>query len=580
MSLTPHDGSRWQVLRPWLRLLDQRRGRLMRGAVLMALTLISAIGLLALSGWFITATALAGLSLAAGLAITLDVYVPGGGIRFFAVSRTASRYVERLYNHDTVLRLLADLRARLFGVLSGLDGQALSRRRASDWLNRLTADIDTLDSLYLRLLAPALVALVAILLLAGFLAVFAVPVAVSVLVLLLTGWLWLTLGQARRGMLSSRRQVEDLEQLRGRLIEQLQGLAELEAYASLTAHRARLLDIEARLYRDQRSLGRLVALGNALVSLLISLVALVALWLGARAWTAGVIDGPVMVMMPLAVLAVNEALAALPAAFTWFGATFGAAERLNGLEAQSGSQASAATFGDQGMGGALTVELREVTLHYPAALRPALQHLTLSVSPAERLALCGASGSGKSSVAGLLTGQLKPGSGACELGGVSLAHWDENALHRRVALLTQQTDLFDDTLAANLRLADPEADEARLWEVLAMVDLAEWVGTLPRGLTTRVGEGGRQLSGGQARRISLARVLLRNPDLVILDEPFAGLDADTASRLAGRLDTWLAGRTVIYLVHQLGDVVDPPGIDRCLTLRDGQLCTTGQDVAG
>ncbi|MCL7938932.1 thiol reductant ABC exporter subunit CydC [Halomonas sp. ATCH28] len=580
MSLTTHDGSWWRVLRPWLRLLDQRRGRLVRGAVLMALTLISAIGLLALSGWFITATALAGLSLAAGLAITLDVYVPGGGIRFFAVSRTASRYVERLYNHDTVLRLLADLRARLFGVLSGLDGQALSRRRASDWLNRLTADIDTLDSLYLRLLAPALVALVAILLLAGFLAVFSLPVAASVLVVLLTGWLWLTLGQARRGMVSSRRQVEDLEQLRGRLIEQLQGLAELEAYGSLATHRARLFDIEARLYRDQRLLGRLVALGNALVVLLVSLGALVALWMAARAWTAGLIDGPLMVMMPLAVLAINEALAALPAAFTWFGATFGAAERLNGLEAQSGSDEMPAPSCGQEMVGALAVELRDATLHYPGAPRPALQHLTLSVSPGERLALCGASGSGKSSVAGLLTRQLKPGSGECDLGGVSVARWDEDTLHRRVALLTQQTDLFDDTLATNLRLADPEADEAQLWQVLAMVDLADWARSLPQALATRVGEGGRQVSGGQARRISLARVLLRDPDLVILDEPFAGLDADTAARLAGRLDPWLAGRTVIYLVHQLGEVVDPPGIDRCLTLRDGRLCTNGQDVSG
>ncbi|MDR9440484.1 MAG: ATP-binding cassette domain-containing protein, partial [Halomonas sp.] len=99
-------------------------------------------------------------------------------------------------------------------------------------------------------------------------------------------------------------------------------------------------------------------------------------------------------------------------------------------------------------------------------------------------------------------------------------------------------------------------------------------------LSTRVGEGGRQLSGGQARRISLARVLLRDPDLVILDEPFAGLDADTAARLSGRLDGWLAGRTVIYLVHQLGEAVDPPGIDCCLTLCDGRLCTNGQNVSG
>ncbi|WP_280551608.1 thiol reductant ABC exporter subunit CydC [Halomonas sp. 25-S5] len=573
------DASLWRTLRPWLALLGQRRGRLFLGALLMALTLVSAIGLLALSGWFITATALTGLLLAAGIAATLEVYVPGGGIRFFAVTRTVSRYVERLYNHDTVLRLLADLRSRLFAVLSGLDAHALSRRRASDWLNRLTADIDTLDSLYLRLLAPALVALLAILGLAAFLALWSPRVGVAIGALLLLGWLWLTVGQARLGMATSHRQVGDLERLRGRLIEQVQGLAELEAYGSLADHRARLAAIETRLYRDQRRLGRRVALGNALASLIVGLAGLLALWLAAEAWSAGLLSGPLTVMMPLAVLAISEALAPLPAAFTWLGATRGAAERLNALEAQQPCRATADSPARLPVG-ALSVTLTDVTLTHADALVPALAEVGLGLTPGERLALCGASGAGKSSVAGLLTRQLRPEAGEVRLGGVALEAWPESALTSRVALLTQQTDLFDDTLAANLRLGDLEAGESRLWQVLAMVELADWAGALPRGLDTRVGEGGRRLSGGQARRLALARLLLREPDLVVLDEPFAGLDVETAARLAARLDAWLAGRTVIYLVHQLGDAIDPPGIDRCLTLRGGRLCTHGQDVSG
>ncbi|MGM0983993.1 MAG: thiol reductant ABC exporter subunit CydC [Pseudomonadota bacterium] len=577
--MPPPDASLWGSLRPWLVLLGQRRGRLFLGALLMGLTLLSAIGLLALSGWFITATGLTGLLLAAGMAASLDVYVPGGGIRFFAVARTGSRYVERLYNHDTVLRLLADLRSRLFAVLSGLDAHALSRRRASDWLNRLTADIDTLDSLYLRLLAPALVALLVILGLAGFLALWAPRVGVATGALLLLGWLWLTLGQARLGMAASRRQVGDLEQLRGRLIEQFQGLAELEAYGSLADHRVRLAAIEARLYRDQRRLGQRVALGNALASLVVGLAMLLALWLAAETWSAGILSGPLTVMMPLAVLAISEALVPLPAAFTWLGATRGAAERLNALEAQQAEPAGP-DASMQPPAGALSVTLENVTLTHADALVPALAEVSLEARAGERLALCGASGAGKSSVAGLLTRQLKPEAGEVRLAGVALGAWPESALTTRVALLTQQTDLFDDTLAANLCLGDPEASDARLWRVLAMVDLADWAGALPQGLDTRVGEGGRRLSGGQARRLALARLLLREPDLVLLDEPFAGLDAETATRIATRLDEWLAGRTVIYLVHQLGETVDPPGIDRCLTLRNGRLCTNGQDVSG
>ncbi|MBE0487927.1 MAG: thiol reductant ABC exporter subunit CydC [Halomonas sp.] len=569
-------GSPLATLRPWLALLDRRRGRLWAGAALMALTLACAIGLLALSGWFITATGLTGLLLAAGVAASLEVYVPGGGIRFFAVARTLSRYLERLYNHDTVLRLLADLRARLFGVLAGLDAQSLSRRRASDWLNRLTADIDTLDSLYLRLLAPAGVGLVAILGLSAFLALFAPRVGLAVGTLLLVGWLWLTLGQARLGLGASRSQVTELEALRGRLVERLQGMAELEAYASLASHRRELAAIEARLYLGQRRLGLLVALGNALASLVVGLSMLLVLWLAAQAWAAGVLSGPLMVMMALALLAMSESLSSLPAAFTWLGATLGAAERLNELETRVERPLPVACVDDvtELADGPLAVELERVTLRYPGALAAALDDVTLHIAPGERLALCGASGAGKSSVADLLLRQLTPDVGVLRLGGVALAAWPEAALRQRVAALTQRIDLLDDSLAANLRLAAPEAEEGALWRALAWVGLDDWAQELSEGLATRVGEGGQRLSGGQARRLALARLHLREPSLVILDEPFAGLDADTAQALASRLDAWLAGRSVLYLVHQIdAGPIQPPAIDRTLTLSEGRLLT-------
>ncbi|SFU30427.1 thiol reductant ABC exporter subunit CydC [Halomonas korlensis] len=556
------------TLAPWLRLLAQRRGRLSIGTLLMALTLVSAIGLLALSGWFITASALAGTALAAGAAISLNIYVPGGGIRLFALTRTVSRYVERLYNHDTVLRLLADLRARLFGVLAGLDEHRLSRRRASDWLHRLTADIDALDSLYLRLLAPPAVAVVAVITLSAFVS-FWLPVAgLAIAVLLGVAIGWLTWGQSCLGMAASRRRMEDLEHFRGRLIEQWQGLAELEAYASLASHRQRLDDIEARLEADQRRLGRLSALGNAVSGVAVGTTLIVVLWLAAQAYTSGQLSGPVMVMMSLAVLAFNEALAPLAIAFTHLGSTCVAAMRLNELEA---AVASTVTPSQTLTSDALPARLDNVTLRYPGALVPALSSVSLTVAAGERVALCGASGAGKSSVASLLAGQLRPTQGKVMLDDKPVQELVPKTLPQRVAVLTQRIDLFDDSLAANLRLADPVADETRLWHALAMVELSGWAAGLPNGLATRVGEGGRQLSGGQSRRLALARLMLRDPGLVILDEPFAGLDATTAARVASHLDGWLDGRTVVYLVHDLGEQVDPPGIDRRLMLREGRL---------
>lgn len=556
------------TLRPWLSVLASRQRRLWLGALLMALTLFSALGLLAVSGWFITATGLTGLLFAAGIAATLDVYVPGGAIRLFAVTRTASRYLERLYNHDTVLRLLADLRTRLFGVLAGLNSHALASRRASDWLNRLTADIDTLDSLYLRLLAPPAVALLAGAILSGATALF-VPLASGFLAgVLLLGWLWFTLGQARLGMAASRRHVDELEALRGSVMETLQGLAELDAYGAL-AHQQRTLDrLEARLHHSQRCLGRWVALGNALQSWLVGTATLGTLWLAARAFEAGSISGAVMVMLPMAVMAMSEAFGALPAAFTWLGATRGAAERLNGLTTQVTARAAAPV--DTPPDNARTLCLDNVDVHYPGAFQPALEGLSLSLAPGERLAVEGASGAGKSTLTALLGRQLAPSQGTITLGGAPLEAWPQADLRRRVAVLTQQTELLDDSLAANLRLADAEADDGALWRALEQVALAEWAYELPRGLATRVGEGGRQLSGGQARRVALARLYLCDPDLVVLDEPFSGVDASTAQALSRALHLWLSDRTVVYLVHKADTDVAPPGITHTLTLAHGQ----------
>ncbi|NIC06099.1 thiol reductant ABC exporter subunit CydC [Billgrantia bachuensis] len=565
------------TLAPWLRLLGRRPRRLAIGALLLMLTVFSAVGLLALSGWFITASALAGLALAAGLAASLDVYVPGGGIRFFALSRTVARYLERLYNHDTVLRLLADLRGRMFAAMAGLDDRSLARHRASDWLNRLTADIDTLDSLYLRLLAPPAVALAAVLLVSAFLALWVPAVGLALAMLLLPAWVWLTAGQAWLGMAASRRQVEHLQRLRSQAIDHLGGLAELEAYGSRAWHRRGFGKLEEALRRDQRRTGRLAGFGFALVNLVVGLGMVMALWLAAMAWQRGAITGAVMVMMPLAVLAIGEALGLLPTAFTQLGATRGAAERLNAVERASEvvSDSGSVTLPS----GALSVGLEAVDLHYPGALTPALQGLDLTLAPGERLALTGASGAGKSSVAALLTRRLPPSRGEITLGGVPIDRVDEQSLRERVAILGQRIDLFQDSLAANLRLAAPGAGESRLWQALEWVDLAEWAGSLPHGLATLVGEGGRSLSGGQARRLALVRLWLRDPGLVILDEPFAGLDAATVSRLLPRLDGWLKGRSVLYLVHQLdGGAFDPPGITREWRLEQGELTVCAKSL--
>ena len=578
---TPSTREALAALAPWWRVHERYRRRLLLGVVLMTMTALSALGLLAVSGWFITASALTGAALAAGAVAVLDVYTPGSAIRLFAVSRTVSRYLERLYNHDTILRLLASLRGSAFASLVSMDPARLSARRSSDWLNRLTADIDTLDALYLRLAAPPVMALLLILALLGITLVWLPGATLWLALLLLTGWAWLTLGQARWGLVASRRRVTTLETLRSSLMEALRGHAELEAYAALGHVRKQLEAVEARLLADQWRLAVISAVGNALAVLVIGLAWLLLLAMGMLALRDGQLSGPMLVMLPLAAMALGEGLSGLPAAFSQAGATLGAAERLNDIE-----HAAGIVHGDARLSaGPITVTLEQVSYRYPDALFEAFSNVSLTVEASEQVAICGASGAGKSTLAALLTGQTslasrglqsrhneqqgggteeKQGeeqSGRVLLNGREVYHYAPLVIADGVGCLTQQVDLFDASLADNLRLGAADADDAALWRVLAAVDLADWVSSLPQGLATRVGEGGRQLSGGQARRISLARLALTNPGLVLLDEPFSGLDASTAQRVAQGLADWLAGRTVIYLLHEHDLEAPRPGTE-------------------
>lgn len=557
-------------LRPFLKLLAGRRWRLATGALLMLLTVAAAIGLLSLSGWFITATAVTAALWAAGTMVAFDVYVPGGGIRFFALTRTVARYFERLYNHDTVLRLLADLRGSVFAAFARLDAITLERLRAAELLHRLTSDIDTLDNLYLRLLAPPFVALLGIIAVAILIGLFVPMAALAASVVLLALLLWVTVVTALRAAAISGRVTKLVETLRVRLVEEFQGLAELSAYDTLASHRRVLAAEENALLSDQRRLGRRGATGNAWVTAVVQLVAVLVLLLGIQAYLSDTISAPVMVLLPLAIIALGEAFLALPAAFTQAGGTLAAARRLN-TEIQRRplivSPAEPLPMPEQN-----DVSFEAVEFSYANTELPVLHGLDLNVSAGERIAVLGASGSGKSTMAKLIARLLDPSVGSVRIGGLDVRQFDLDELHTHVASLTQRSELFLDTLAANLRIAAPAASEQDLYHALYTVALDEWVASLSAGLDTLIGESGRRLSGGQGRRLALARLLLRNPGIVVLDEPLAGLDAATAATVGERLATWLQGRTVFIFAH---DRPALPAVDRVFRLRHGrlELCT-------
>ncbi|MBK1851952.1 thiol reductant ABC exporter subunit CydC [Marinobacter sp. 1-4A] len=533
-------------LKPWLKLIYRRPGRLFVGALLMLAALLSGLGLLALSGWFITETALVGILLAASLPATINLYVPGGGIRFFAVSRTVSRYVERLYNHDTVLRLLTDIRVALFRKLAATGRGQRRELTGAQWLSRLTNDVDALDTVYLRLIAPAgLAAFVTLLVFGLAWLLFNIQIAAGIALILSAAFLLATLAVYVRTAKISSSQSDQQEALRMAVVEHLEGFAELTAAGRTGKHGAWLLRQAHQVSSEQVKADTRTGWHQAGSLLLVNLTAVFALWAGFELFRSGIISEPVLVLLPIALLGLAEVYNMLPEAFSKLGATQASAARLNRDCRETRPQAGLEPIK---LPADTALLAKDLTVKHPEH-SPIFTHFNLQVKKGERVGVLGHSGSGKSSLADVFSGLLTPSNGGC----ASLP----------CSYLTQKTVLFEDSLRANLLLGAPDASDAQLWRVLELVGLAQRFLTEKDQLDTWLGNSGSRLSGGETRRVALARVLLSPASLLILDEPFTGVDAATREKIIEQMDAWLEGKAVISLAHGPDAL---PGTDRVVQL--------------
>ncbi len=513
------------------------RRRLLGGALLAALTVLSGMALLGLAGWFITATAIAGMSAAAAFAF--DVFMPSAGIRLLALGRTALRYGERVVTHDATLGVLAHLRERLFRGWAQPEAARRLLARPARLLFRLTADIDALDSLYLRVLVPAGAALLAALAtgLALGLAYWGLGVAIAL-------WLvgaglaisWVVAQGARR---AARRRAYGLEALRARSVDLVAGQTDLVMAGQLDVQRQALAHADRYLARADDVLNRLETRAGLAYGVA-GAVALGGTLLAVGALTdADIIGAPVAALALLLVLTATEPFAALGRGALELGRTLMAARRLLPRLQPPGPQQATASRGPASEPAhGVVLQLTAITADpagHEAPGTPLLQDLSFMLHTGERVALIGPSGAGKSTLLSLVAGELAPHCGTVQT--------------QRHSLLTQRTELFQDSLRDNLRIADPGADDARLWQVLEAAGLAHDVRALPGLLDTRLGEGGLGLSGGQARRLALTRLLLRQVPLWLLDEPTEGLDPATARDVLERLREQAGARAILLATH-------------------------------
>lgn len=532
-----------RALLPYLALYKRHIWLLMLGVVLAIVTLLASIGLLTLSGWFLSASAVVGV---AGI-YSFNYMLPAAGVRGAAIIRTAGRYFERLVSHDATFRVLQHLRVFTFSKLLPLSPAGLARFRQGELLNRIVADVDTLDHLYLRVISPLVGALVVILVVTAGLSILDVTLALTLGGIMLLTVLILPPLFYRAGKPAG----ECITQMRGQYRQQLtawlQGQAELMLFNASDRYREQLEKTEQHWQDAQRRQAELTALSQALMLLIGGIAVIAMLWLTSAGVGGNSQPGALIALFVFCALAAFEALAPVTGAFQHLGQVIASARRITQITEQP-PEVSFAQSADQTFS-RVALTLNQVTFSYPQQPTAALENISLQVSAGDHIAILGRTGCGKSTLLQLLTRAWDPAQGEILLNDQPLTQLNETTLRRAMSVVPQRVHLFSATLRDNLLLAAPQASDAHLVNILERVGLGKLLDD--SGLNGWLGEGGRQLSGGELRRLAIARALLHDAPLMLLDEPTEGLDATTESQILDLLAEVMKEKTVLMVTHRL-----------------------------
>ncbi len=539
------------------------------GIALSAGVILANVALLALAGWFITAMAIAGIG-----AGTINYFTPAAAIRGLAIIRSVGRYGERLVSHEATLTLLARLRAWFYEHLEPLAPARLQFYRGGDLLSRIRADIDTLDNFYLRVLAPSTAAALTVALMVGFIAWYSTGVAWAVLAGLLAAGVVLPLIAQRLGQTPGTRTVACRAALRSTVADAVRGAGELRVYGAAARQAAHIDRRSHTLIRPQRRQAGIDGLSAAAFGLITQLTLWLAVVIVVPLVARHELPGADLAMIALFVLASFEAVSALPAAFQALGETRAAARRI--FEIVDTPPAVADPPREAQRPRQFGLRARGLRMRYDENAAWALDGVDLDVPAGGRLGIVGPTGAGKTSLFNVLLRFWDYQEGTFQIGGASLRAFNGETVRGWCAVVAQQTHLFNTSIRENLRLARPEVDEDTLLQALRQAHVFDEVMALPKGLDTIVGETGTRLSGGQARRIAIARSLLKDAPILVLDEPTEGLDAGAERTVLQALETLMAGRTTLLITHR------PQAlryVDRVVVLSRGRVLEAGAPAA-
>ncbi|QKW44177.1 thiol reductant ABC exporter subunit CydD [Streptomyces microflavus] len=540
-----------------------QRGQLALALLLGSLAVGSAVGLMAVSGWLISRASEQPPVLYLMMAVTAT--------RAFGIGRAVFRYAERLVSHDAVLKLLAELRVAVYRGLERVAPAGLRTVRRGDLLSRLVADVDALQDYWLRWLLPAGTALTVSVAAAGFTGWLLPEAGVVLAVGLLVAGVGVPLVSGAFARRTERQLAPARAALATRVTDLLGGTAELTVAGALPARQAHMRAADGLLTRIASRAATATALGSGLSALVCGLTVVAAALVAVPAVNDGRLAGVALAVVVLTPLAAFEAVAGLPLAVQYRQRVLRSAERVyEVLDAPVPVREPAAPA--DAPSSPFPLEVRGLSARYPGAHHDALRSLDLTLVPGRRIAVVGPSGSGKTTLAQVLLRFLDASSGTYSIGGVAADALDGDTVRRSVGLCAQDAHVFDSSIRENLRLARTGASDAELYDALSRARLLEWVRSLPEGLDTPVGEHGARLSGGQRQRLALARALLADFPVLVLDEPAEHLDLATADALTADLLAATEGRTTVLITHRLAGV---EAVDEVLVLDAGRVAQRG-----
>ena len=554
------------TLLPFIRLFKFAKFPLILGLILMILGLGSSMGLLTVSGWFLAATAIAGLG------TLFNFFYPSASVRGLAIGRTVMRYFEKIVTHDATFRILSKLRVQVFEKIIPLSPAVLNRYRNSDLLNRLVSDVDTLDSLYLRLLAPFFTAALVIIAMTIGLSFVNIPLALGLGLFLLILLMIIPTVFYRLGQEFGERLIQARATYRTQFLEFIQAQAELLLFNAEDKLKEKMSVTEKTWQEDQAKEAKLSGFSTALVLFLNGLLISGMLWFASNAdFGTDEYRTAYIALFTFAALAAFEIIMPLGAAFLHIGQVIAAAERVTEIIEQK----PLVKFNDneEFETKVRLISAKDLSFSYPGQETLVLKNLTLDLEQGQKIAILGKTGSGKSSLLQLLVRNYDANQGDLLLAEKPISAYSEETLRHQICFLTQRVHVFSDTLRQNLQFASAdEISDEKMIEVLHQVGLSKLLEQEGKGLNLWLGDGGRPLSGGEQRRLGLARILLNNAPILLLDEPTEGLDRETERQILRLILQHAENKTLIMVTHRLSSIEQ---FDKICVIDNGRLIEEG-----